>query len=259
MPLIAGRYTRFFMFLTSFSTCTSVVNAHTFSNNSLQKDQSSVLSYVSTLSIGIDWENEGENQTINLQSDLIKTYTANKHSNTLANGELFFGVQRALQQGVQGQLGLELALASHAQVTGDIWDDANPNLNNFIYRYKLSHSHLAIKSKFIVDKSDFVSPYVFGSIGWGNNDAEEFIIVPKNPESVPAPAFLDHSQNSLTYTLGVGLQKAMNNNWLIGIGYEFANWGKSSLAPAPGQTMGQGPQLSHLYTHQLQCSLSYKV
>ena len=107
------------------------------------------------------------------------------------------------------------------------------------------------------DFNQMVQPYVSGSLGVGFNRAHDFTITPKIFEEVPAPNFTDNRTTAFTYTLGIGVQKALTTNWQAGIGYEFANWGKSQLGRAPGQTLNSGLHLSHLYTNQLQFSLSY--
>lgn len=48
---------------------------------------------------------------------------------------------------------------------------------------------------------------------------------------------------------GAGIQKASNEHWLVGAGYEFAIWEKSHLNRAAVQTMNLGLTLSHLYTN----------
>ena len=110
-----------------------------------------------------------------------------------------------------------------------------------------------------MDIGHTLSSYIGGSIGTGWNQARNFIITPRNSADVPAPAFLSHTQTGFTYTVGAGIQKTITDHWQAGVGYEFADWGNNNLAAAPGQTLGQGLALNHLYTQQLHCSLSYTV
>lgn len=76
-------------------------------------------------------------------------------------------------------------------------------------------------------------------------------------EALPNPNFADHTKTAFTYTLGVGVQKAFNDHWQVGIGYEFADWGKSKLGRASGQTMNSGLALNHLYTNGILFNLTY--
>lgn len=43
----------------------------------------------------------------------------------------------------------------------------------------------------------------------------------------------------------------------MGVGYEFADWGKNYLGGDPGTALPQGPGMPHLYTNELLFSLSY--
>ncbi|MCL9683022.1 outer membrane protein [Legionella maioricensis] len=228
-------------------------------HHTLLKDNEHLSAYVITLSAGPVWTEGGETQTFFLQPDVEKTYTADNSLPALAEGALFLGIQRALNTRIQGQLGVELAAASNARLSGDIWDDADPVFDNYTYRYHIQHSHIALKGKLLMNTGHIVLPYISGSIGIGSNQARAFIITPKNSAAVPTPAFLSHTESGFTYTAGAGIQKALSEHWHAGVGYEFADWGKNNLAPAPGQTMGQGLTLDHIYTHQLQFSLSYTV
>jgi hypothetical protein len=49
----------------------------------------------------------------------------------------------------------------------------------------------------------------------------------------------------------------VNANWQIGIAYEFADWGKSELGRAAGQTLNSGLKIEHLYTQGVLVNLTY--
>ncbi len=102
-----------------------------------------------------------------------------------------------------------------------------------------------------------LKPYVSGSLGVGFNQAYHFNITPTIFAAVPAPNFTSNTTVAFTYTLGIGLQRAINAHWKVSAGYEFADWGKSQLGTALGQTLGAGLSLNHLYTNGIQFSLSY--
>ena len=210
-----------------------------------------------TVSAGPAWTSSGESQTFYLQPLIKKTYVADKSTGTIVDGELFLGIRRSLNARLEGQFGIAVAAASNAKQSGDIWENASPNFNNFFYAYKINHEHVAVKGKVLADINQMVQPYVSGSLGVGLNRAHNFSITPKIYEEIPPPAFQSNTTTAFTYTVGLGLQKAFNSHWQAGVGYEFADWGQSSLARAPNQTLGSGLKLSHVYTNQLQFSLSY--
>lgn len=214
-------------------------------------------SYVVALSAGPALSNNGHTQTIRLQPDLEQTYAASNTSQLLASGEIFIGLQQTLNARYTAQFGLALAASSNANLNGDIWQDADPDFNNFSYKYQVSHAHVAVKGKFLADLGQMVKPYVSGSLGVGFNRAHDFSMTSKLFQQIVPPAFEANTITSLTYTVGAGIQKDLNEHWQAGLGYEFADWGNSQLARAYGQTLNSGLTLSNLYTNSLQFYLSY--
>jgi len=213
--------------------------------------------WVGTISAGPVSANGGETQTFFLTPDITKTYVAQKSSKALASGELFLGVQRSFSSQLQGQLGLALAATSNAKMQGIIWDDADPEFDNYSYQYKVQHSRVALKGKLIADQGYWLMPWLSGSVGVGFNRAHSFSNTPLFFEALPNNNFSDNTKTSFTYTLGAGVQKTLNQHWQAGLGYEFADWGKSQLGRAVGQTLNSGLALSHLYTNGILFNLTY--
>ena len=75
----------------------------------LKETLSRLSPYVVTLSGGPVWTSGGETQTFYLQPMTQKTYAADNNSTVLADGELFLGVQRAINQHWQAGIGYEFA------------------------------------------------------------------------------------------------------------------------------------------------------
>jgi len=59
----------------------------------LQKNN---IPWVGTFSIGPTWTTPGSQQSLQLTSQIEKTYTAYKPQNTLADGEVFLGIKKDL-------------------------------------------------------------------------------------------------------------------------------------------------------------------
>ncbi len=213
--------------------------------------------WVSTLSVGPVWEQAGKTQSFYLTPEIDKTYTANQSTNTLANVDLFLGKQTRLSKSIQTQVGLDVAATSNASLSGLIWDDEIPRFANHSYSYKIQHSHVAVKSKVLIDKGYLLTPWISGSVGVGFNTAHDFQNTPLIDEAVVNPNFASHTQVTFTYTVSVGLQKALNQHWQAGLGYEFADWGQSRLARAAEQTLNNGLALNHLYTNGILFNLTY--
>jgi opacity protein-like surface antigen len=213
--------------------------------------------WVGSFSAGPVWSRGGETQTFYLAPEIEKTYLARKSSNALASGELFVGLQRALSSQWSGQLGLALATTGNAKIQGVIWDDADPEFDNHSYQYNVQNTRVAVKGKLLLDKGYWLIPWVSASAGIGFNRADDFTNTPLIFEALPNADFSSHTKTAFTYTLSAGVQKTLNTNWQIGVGYEFADWGKSELGRAFGQTLNSGLALNHLYTNGLLLNLTY--
>ncbi len=244
---------RFFLFtLISF-----LVN---YTNCIMAADYSKVM----TVSLGPAWGyDNNNNQTFYLAPDIEKTYAAKNPTNAMVDLGIFLGLQKTFPspwvqvQSITGQLGLALVFAGNAKLSGDIWDDANEEFNNYNYNYKLNHTHVALEGKVLIDKGYWLTPWVSASIGVGFNRAYAFNNSPTIFEAVQNSNFSSYTQTALTYTISAGLQKSFDKNWQAGVGYEFADWGKSKLGRASGQTMNDGLTLNHYYVNSILFNLSY--
>ncbi len=213
--------------------------------------------WVTSFSIGPVWASPGSTQTLNLTPDIVKTYTANSSTKTIADGEVFLGVQKTLSPNIYTHFGIAGALTSPVKVAGNIWDDADSTFNNYTYNYQVQHGHIGLKAKVFKDISYSYKPWVSGSVGVGFNRAYGFNNTNLIYEAIPQNNFANNIQTSFTYTVGAGVQKILNQNWQMGMGYEFADWGKSQLSRAASQTINSGLNLNHLYTNGLIFNLTY--
>jgi opacity protein-like surface antigen len=214
---------------------------------------------VATLSVGPVWENAGKTQTFYLTPNIIKTYAANHASHALVDGEIFLGIQKALRKKLDGQIGLAVATTGNAYLSGNIWDDADSTFNNYAYAYKIKHTHIALKGKLLSDMGYMAIPWINGSLGVGFNQTHSFSNTPTLSEAIVMPNFAGNTTTAFTYTVGAGLQRKLDQHWQAGIGYEFADWGKSQLNRASGQTMNTGLSLNHLYTNGFLLNLTYSA
>ena len=136
-------------------------------------------------------------------------------------------------------------------------DDADVVFNNYTYNYQVRHTHLAFKGKLLYDHKSMVMPWISGSLGLGFNQSHAFYNTPIISEAIVMPNFASNTTTAFTYTLGVGAQRYLSQHYQLGIGYEFADWGKSSLSRASGQSLNSGLSLSHLYTNGLLLNFTY--
>ena len=201
---------------------------------------SSDWAWMSVISAGPAWEHAGKNQSFYLTPEIEKTYVAHQSIHTLAIGELFIGMQKTLSKSIQTQLGLAVAATSEASLTGLVWDDVDLQFANHSYRYKMQYSHLGVKSKILMDKGYWLTPWISGSLGIGFNSSYAYKNTPLIDEAIVNPNFASYTQIAFTYTVGAGVQKSLNQHWRVGMGYEFADWGKSKLGRAAEQTLNSG-------------------
>lgn len=215
--------------------------------------------YFISLSGGPSWTNAGSRQTVALQPDLIKTYVPQDltNSNMLGNGEIFAGIQRSFFPEVQSQFGLAFYLSSAATLNGFIQEDGDPNFQNYSYQYRISHGHIALKTKWIAENSYNLNPYLSGSIGVSFNRSYGYVATPLIFQEIDAPPFHSHTKTAFTYSVGVGFQHTVSQHLSVGVGYQLVSWGSSALARADGQTTGKGLSLGNLYTQGVELNLSY--
>ncbi|HAU1408730.1 TPA: outer membrane protein [Legionella pneumophila] len=244
---------RLFLFITAAGVLGSTAFAGTMGPVMSSKDWT----WVGSVSAGPVWAKGGETQTFFLAPEIEKTYVARKSTNALASGELFLGLQKLLGSQWLGQLGLAAATTGNAKLQGVIWDDADPQFDNYSYQYKVRNTRVAVKGKLLLDKGYWVMPWVSASLGVGFNRAHEYSNAPLIFEALPNPNFADHTKTAFTYTLGAGVQKSINEHWQLGVGYEFTDWGRGQLGRAFGQTIHSGLTINHLYTNGILFNLSY--
>lgn len=219
---------------------------------------------VITISAGPAWSNTpATQQNIYPSVDIVNTYVSGNTTSTLINGEIFAGLQSKLvHPNLVGRLGLALAGSSGAEVEGQVWQAGSATFNNLSYTYQITHAHIAAAGKLLwlldTNTEEKYYPYISGSLGLGYNYASQFLLSTRDSSAVPTPLFQSNTVTSFTYTVGAGFEREINETMHAGVGYRFADWGKSALGAAPGQAFGGGLVLKHLYTNQLQVSFTCK-
>lgn len=249
MSDLSIHFSKYLKFLIIITACVSAENLYAFNID--------LTPTVFTFSGGPMWTSGGNTQTLDLANEITKTYIASHSQNAAANFEFFVGIQETLPKSLLGQLGLVLAKATNPQLSGDIWDDADPEFNNYVYHYNVNHFHLALQGKLLANCRWPVAPWISASAGLGFNRAQNFTNTPKIFEALPNSNFSNSTTISFVYTIGVGIQYRMIQNWQIGVGYEFADWGRSQLGKAAGQTTNNRLTRNHLYTNSLLINLTY--
>ena len=215
---------------------------------------------VLTLSAGPIWASASGTQSVYFSPELSRTYTIDSQNNPLVYGEIFIGAQRNFNSRFESQFGVAIAGANSLKISGDIWDFEDPRFDNYSDFYSIQHSYIALKGKVLTNAAYSFKPWISGSIGIGINKAKNYTVIPKICEVIPLSSanFSDHRTTSFGYTLGAGVQRELTQHWQIGVGYEFADWGKSQLGRAPAQPAGSyGLTLEPLYSNGLLFNLTW--
>lgn len=216
-----------------------------------------VWSSIITVSGGPVWSSPGKDQYLYpLPPPHSNYYIADTQSDWLGSGELFFGLQHFIgNSNVIAQFGLGAAMASDAYLSGKVAVDGIPDV--YTYQYKVSHFRAEMKGKLIACGFSLVQPYVSGSFGAGWNHAHGWQPTTISETLYPTFWFETASTLAFSYTLGLGVQKMVTPNWQLGVGVEFADWGKNYLGGDSATTLTQGPGMPHLYTTELLFTLGY--
>jgi opacity protein-like surface antigen len=213
--------------------------------------------WIGSVSAGPVWPTGSEKDAVYLSPYTQKTYVTQQVSNVLVNGEFFSGISTRWSHALQTQIGLTVASTGNANVFGEIWDNGQAEFNNYSYKYQIRHNSVGLKGKFLrVFNSKFM-PWVSANVGVAFNNAGCFYNVPLITQAVQSPNFASKMTTAFTYTVGLGVQKAVSFHWQAGAGYEFSDWGKSQLGLAPGQLINAGPTRNHLYTNGAMFNLTY--
>ncbi|WP_367605698.1 outer membrane protein [Legionella sp. W05-934-2] len=213
---------------------------------------------VITVSGGPGWTKAGDTQmqySTSTPIPLFNNYIANKKWNTLGEGELYFALQHILTNYMTGRFGIAAAGSSQAKLQGTVIPSPSATVQPYTYSYRITHGRVGLKGMLLFGaQNQTFMPYIMGSFGLGMNSSHQY----KETQIPQMPTFRSNTTTAaFAYTLGGGLEAAFNQNWHGGIGYQFADWGKSNLDSIGGQPYDEGLRLARLYTHVLQFSLTY--
>lgn len=208
-----------------------------------------------TLSGGMGWANAGQNQYLYpFPPPYYQYFTYSSDTSSMASGELFFGLQRPVSSTTLAELGLGIAGMTDATVAGFV--DVNGAVDAYAYSYQVNHSRVQLKGRLIAYTMQPLQPYISASLGVAFNNAHNYRPVLLNP-NLPYPLqFVSNTTVAFPYTVGVGMQTILSPHWLLALGYQFSDLGKSYLN-GDGQYLTKGLRLTHFYTNEALMSISY--
>lgn len=216
---------------------------------------------LATITLGADFVQKSRAQTLTLLPPFQNHYTSATSGSSAFDGGLFLGFERAFSQRLQVQIGVSGYGDSNITPSGDVWQFALPVFDNLSYSYRIEHARAMVSGKVLtsLSKHQAIHPYLSGELGVAFNRASSYQEIPLTDGAVPMTPFANHTQNSFSYGVGLGVDYSVNPHLRIGAGYQFADLGRASLGITTAASTTETLSLPHLYTNQLRFQFTYLV
>jgi len=159
-------------------------------------------------------------------------------SQIIGMAELDAGIQTLILGAVQSQwsilVGAAGTLKSQGQAIGYTYNNLTKQdiLTNTNYSNTINQLRVGGRTRWSADNSYSeweILPYITGSVAMAFNQMSPDSIFTKSTSLFNISGLSSNTQNTITYSIGAGLQKDINCNIRVGVGYEYFTWGKSSL------------------------------
>lgn len=202
---------------------------------------------IMTISAGPAWENNGDPKTFTVPPAIEQHYTVDDGTNTLLQGEIFFASGFDVAPTWHMNLGLALGAVEVAEISGHVLQDG---VDVGTYQYNVSHLRGVVKDQILFNFGSPFQPWASVSLGASFNHAYHYT-------SDIEPTFRSEIMPTFTYGLGIGFQYVFSDNFQIGIGYEFTDWGMNELDEPVGYTGNDYLSSKHFYTNALMFNFAY--
>lgn len=242
----------------SFFALTTVLSSQSFAESLWPILETKNCSPLVTLSLGPAWISAVKTRSFHIRTTTDNAFHYNRQTEITGAGEIFVGWQAPINLNLLGQIGIVLAGSLNTPINGNISQANVMDPTRYTYRYDVNHRHAALKLKLTTDTNTVVQPYLSAALGMGSNQASHLTIRPNltSLDLQPIPITTDNA-NGMIYSLGLGIQSAYTQNWHLGLGYEFADWGALQLAAATSNGFNKRINTQHLYANQVLFSLTY--
>lgn len=208
------------------------------------------------MTLGAGFIRTGHVQTLSLLPPFTNHYTNNASYKSSGLMGLGLGIERGLTEQLSWQLGLSGYFNSQISSTGHVWQFALPEFDNFIYDYRIQSKRVMATGKLLGTLKQNIHPYVSGELGAGFNRASAYKETPLIVEAVAMAPFSGRTHTSLAWGAGGGIDVDISETLRLGLGYQFANLGKTSLGVSPAQFTQQTLSVSHLYSQEVRVQLT---
>lgn len=210
-----------------------------------------------TLNLGVDVFNQTQSQNITLLSPFYNTYSGGVDQNKFVGG-ILVGFQAPVTNALAAQLGISYYQNNSIQARGTIYQFGDPAFGNLGYQYNIKSQRIYAEGKVLTTWHKQFHPFISGAVGQARNKAyryHEFIL--SSDAALVDQLFLDHSTNSFSYLLGLGIENELTEHIRLGCSYRWVNLNKVELA---GSAYQESPQPLHnnpLHVNEFLIQLSY--
>lgn len=215
--------------------------------------------FLVTASVGADFVNVGQTKNVTLLPPFENRYVDQTGIQSLFDGGVFLGAEWFVSPLFSWQLGVAGYRTSSMDVTGDVWQFADPNYDNFDYTYNIVNERLVAETKLLTTVYERVHPYISGQLGASRNMTSNFDEKPDTCSAVPGSPFEDHNTTAFTYGVGAGVDVDLTKHLRLGAGYQFADLGRASLGSASTAATNDSLSVSHMYTQELRVQLTLVI
>ena len=214
---------------------------------------------VATLTLGPDFVYQGGSHTLTLLPPFQNTYASNEQWKAVGDFGGFLGIEHPLTEYLSVQTGIAGYGNTSLPISGNVWQFALPEYNNFTYSYRVSHGRLLFSNKLLTHWNRYpdLLPYFSLELGAAFNRASGYQETPITALAIPMSPFRSHSKTSFSWAIGIGGDYTVRPHIRVGVGYQFADLGGAKLGTTLAETTTQTLSVAHLWSNQLRFQLSY--
>lgn len=220
-------------------------------------------SYVAALTGGVVWSPD-MGGSADFQTGFTRfTYEPEEGNQTQGVYGGFLGGEWRMSPAWDLQLGLGYYQTSTFNTEGTLTQGVSaPSYNAFNYTYDVISRQLLAEGKVLMNWAKRYHPYISVGLGVAFNTAQDYK-VDIGPPLTFSPAYDDHTERSFTYSIGLGMDYDITHYLRFGIGYRFADLGKTELGDgqvgAPGSYVAvpEAPSQRHFYSQEILAQLTW--
>jgi opacity protein-like surface antigen len=165
--------------------------------------------------------------------DMFNVYVPTNTSNTQLLGGVFVGAQFDVTSKIAWQLGASYYQNSDFQLQGNAYQQGLSSMINSYYNYDVASTRVFAETKLLCNLKNIFHPYVDAGVGDAFNRSSNYLERPypfNGADTYPTLVEANHTAGNFAYMAGLGVDVNLTKNLLVGLGYRYADLGKSSLS-----------------------------